>query len=136
MVLRISFYSHFWDEAPHPLMIIMYLLNVSPPSFDVSHNEDVGIFNNLMSNRSYAFNYYEKMPLNGFKKSYMLKRGEILSTLGFCKLKGSINYSQLVSIDFKPKNLRPILLKGYVMWSKPLASEPSNVLKDRGMRLH
>ena len=59
-------------------------------SFNMSYDDYIGIFNMLMSGRSYAFNYFEIMALKSFKDSYMLKSGCALSTLCIFKHKENI----------------------------------------------
>jgi len=74
-------------------------------SFDISCDEYIENFNKLMSARSCAFNYIEKVALKSFKNSYMFKRGGALSTMGIFKPKRNIKYSWLILMDFNDKEL-------------------------------
>jgi len=77
-----------------------------PFYFDMSCDEYIMIFNKLISAASYAFNYFEKVAPKSFRNSYMYKRSGVFSIFGYFQIQRGIKYSRLVSVDFKPKDLR------------------------------
>jgi len=72
--------------------------------FELTCNESIEIFNELMSPRS-ATRCYEALP-KIFNNSYTFKRRWAISTLGVFKPKNAKSHAKLTSRDFNPKDLR------------------------------
>ena len=72
--------------------------------FELSCDEYIGIFNELMRPRRVAYCF--GVPPKIFNSSWMFKKGRVLSTLGIFKLKGDNKLSRLVSMDLNPEDLR------------------------------
>ena len=101
-------FNEFWNEAVHGAMTLndchIFLKYESPLSFDMNCDNYLGIFNKVMSGRSYAVNYFQKRLTKSFKNSYMFKRRGVLSIFGILKTKRFIKYSRLVSMDLNPRD--------------------------------